>query len=133
MFLSFLLTSPPEIAKWRTGGNSITLRQHEVHKVYTCNDLGDDVLMTGTLTLGSSSGLTAEGPYCARCVVDDASSPSPKIKHWQGWVVSCWPTWHMRYMLMCYFKDNTPFADLGIQRTPVTRTMNGILDTIGGR
>ncbi|KAK4549646.1 hypothetical protein LTR36_004947 [Oleoguttula mirabilis] len=104
-----------QIAKWRTGGESVILRQHTIHKIYVCNEQGNDLLMTGTLTLGSDLGLTAESPYCARCVVDDPTSQSPRIEYWQGWL------------------DTTPFYDLGILRNPARKNTGNILDTIGGR
>ncbi|TKA27157.1 hypothetical protein B0A50_04494 [Salinomyces thailandicus] len=103
------------ISEWRAGGESVILRSHEVDKIYVCNDEGDDLLMTGKLTLGSEIGLTAESPFCARCVVDDATASSPRVRTWQMWT------------------DYTPFFDLGILRPPVTKMSDGILDTIGGR
>lgn len=63
------------------------MRSHEVDKIYVCNDEGDDLLMTGKLTLGSEIGLTAESPFCARCVVDDATASSPRVRTWQMWTV----------------------------------------------
>jgi len=82
-----LISQPKEIQDWKTATESILTRHHRVHRLYTCNDRGDDLLMTGTLTLESRTGLVAEAPYCARCVVDDGDSDAPRIKHWQGWLV----------------------------------------------
>ncbi|KAK5138383.1 hypothetical protein LTR08_003444 [Meristemomyces frigidus] len=104
-----------EIAEWRVGGESVVLREHKVHKVYISDEQGDDLLMTGTLMLESNIGLTAESPFCARCVVEDVDCKAPRVAYWQIWM------------------DTTPFYDLGILRNPASKVTNGILDTIGGR
>ena len=82
------LTTWLEIAKWQVGGESIVLREHKVHQVYVSNEQGDDLLMTGVLALESDSGLTAESPFCARCVVDDVDCDEPRVAFWQIWMVS---------------------------------------------
>ncbi|KAK0938203.1 hypothetical protein LTR29_010194 [Friedmanniomyces endolithicus] len=95
--------------------DDVASRRHVVHKVYVCSESGDDLLMTGTLTMISSEGLVGETSYTARCVVDDAAFPKPKVQLWQFWL------------------DPTPFLDLGIMRPPIRKMSSGILDTIGGR
>lgn len=89
--------------------------------------------MTGVLTLGSDVGLIGESPYCARGVIDDASSESPRIKYWQGWVVSTDPLKVRVTVWLTWSKDYTPFFMLGILRNPAAKMTDGILDTIGGR
>ncbi|KAK3112892.1 hypothetical protein LTR53_010337 [Teratosphaeriaceae sp. CCFEE 6253] len=105
-----------QIVNWHAGGDDIVARRHEVHKIYVCSDSGEDLLMTGTLTMQSDVGLIGETSYTARCVVDDASSLKPRVELWQFWL------------------DPTPFFDLGIMRPPMRKmSASGILDTIGGR
>ncbi|KAK5718962.1 hypothetical protein LTR17_015468 [Elasticomyces elasticus] len=106
-----------QIMDWhnKSGGNVVS-RQHDVHKIYVCSDSGDDILMIGTLTMRSDEGLVGETSYTARCVVDDASLPKPRVELWQFWL------------------DPTPFLDLGIMRPPIRKlSASGVLDTIGGR
>ncbi|TKA65757.1 hypothetical protein B0A55_10836 [Friedmanniomyces simplex] len=105
-----------QIMNWHNkSSGDVVLRRHEVHKIYVCSESGDDLLMTGTLTMKSDQGLVGETSYSARCVVNDAALPKPKVELWQFWL------------------DPTPFFDLGIMRPPIRRMSSGILDTIGGR
>ncbi|KAK0286732.1 hypothetical protein LTR35_004201 [Friedmanniomyces endolithicus] len=105
-----------QIMSWPSkSSDDVVSRHHVVHKVYVCSESGDDLLMTGTLTMISSEGLVGETSYTARCVVDDAALPKPKVQLWQFWL------------------DPTPFLDLGIMRPPIRKMSSGILDTIGGR
>ncbi|KAK4575192.1 hypothetical protein LTR86_001044 [Recurvomyces mirabilis] len=111
-----VMSGREQIANWHKNGESIVSREHQVDKIYVCNAEGDDLLMIGTLTMESDVGLVGSAPYTARCVIDDAASPTPKVRHWQFWL------------------DPTPFFDLGIMRPPVRQlSVSGILDTIGGR
>lgn len=132
-----MLTEPLEIMNWHLGGEDIVARRHDVHKIYVCNDSGDDLLMTGTLTMESDVGLIGETSYTARCVVDDASSLKPRVELWQFWLV-CASLYH--HLVndtpadLTVWKDPTPFFDLGIMRPPMRKmSASGILDTIGGR
>ncbi|KAK0863944.1 hypothetical protein LTS02_006336 [Friedmanniomyces endolithicus] len=105
-----------QIMDWHNkSSDDVVSRRHVVHKIYVCSESGDDLMMTGTLTMISSEGLVGETSYTARCVVDDAALPKPKVQLWQFWL------------------DPTPFLDLGIMRPPIRKMSSGILDTIGGR
>ena len=58
-----------------------------MHQVYVSNEQGDDLLMSGVLALESDTGLTAESPFCARCVVEDVDCNAPQVAYWQIWMV----------------------------------------------
>lgn len=91
------------------------MRSHTIEEIFVCGDGGSNIFMSGTLRLGSEVGLIAESPFSAKCLVDDTSSPTPRVRKWQIWM------------------DYTPFFDLGILRPPVSKMSDGVLDTIGGR
>ncbi|KAK5110099.1 hypothetical protein LTR62_006233 [Meristemomyces frigidus] len=111
-----IMSGREEIANWHKNGEDIVAREHRVDKLYVCNAEGDDLLMTGTLTMESDVGLIGSTSYTARCVIDDPALPMPKVRRWQFWL------------------DPTPFFDLGIMRPPARQlNASGILDTIGGR
>ncbi|KAI7233892.1 hypothetical protein KC330_g5127 [Hortaea werneckii] len=103
------------ICQWRAGGDTVIMRSHTIDEILICGEEGSNVFMSGTLRLGSEVGLIAESPFSARCLVDDTSSHSPRVKKWQIWM------------------DYTPFFDLGILRPPASKMSDGVLDTIGGR
>lgn len=82
-----LLTRAVEIERWAAVSEDVlSERRHDVLDTYACG--GNHFITTGTLTLATKAGKEASAPYCARCVVDDANSSNPRIKLWQGWLVS---------------------------------------------
>lgn len=62
-------------------------RQHEIFKVYSCSDAGDDLMFIGGVTWTYNNGQVAEVGFAARTVIVDAGSEKPKMKPYQVWAV----------------------------------------------
>ncbi|RMX71882.1 hypothetical protein D0869_15180 [Hortaea werneckii] len=121
------------ICQWRAGGDNVIMRSHTINEILISGDDGSNVFMSGTLRLGSEVGLIAESPFSARCLVDDTSSHSPRVKKWQIWMVELITSIYMSNLANRIVQDYTPFFDLGILRPPASKMSDGVLDTIGGR
>lgn len=79
-------TGHDEIIAWRRGAWDVfTSRKHTVLKVYTQSDKADDILLTGSLEASLTNGASATGHFCARVMVDGASTDSPKISLYEVW------------------------------------------------
>lgn len=57
-------------------------------KVYTCNQSADDLLLIGFVNIGFNDGTKVDGSFVVRAIVDEADSQSPRLKLYQGWMVS---------------------------------------------
>ncbi|RMY93173.1 hypothetical protein D0861_02081 [Hortaea werneckii] len=121
------------ICQWRAGGDTVIMRSHTIEEIFVCGDGGSNIFMSGTLRLGSEVGLIAESPFSAKCLVDDTSSPAPRVRKWQIWMVEFMTSICISSLANCTLQDYTPFFDLGILRPPVSKMSDGVLDTIGGR
>ena len=121
------------ICQWRAGGDTVIMRSHTIEEILVCGEDRSNVFMSGTLRLGSDVGLIAESPFSAKCLVDDTSSRTPRVRKWQIWMVDCMTSICLSNLANCKLQDYTPFFDLGILRPPVSKMSDGVLDTIGGR
>jgi len=65
----------------------IISRKHVVHKIYTCNDAADDLLMFGDLTMSFKNGKEVMLPFSARGVFDTSGGDGARITLWRGWFV----------------------------------------------
>lgn len=65
----------------------INYRVHEVVKVYSGSEAGDDLMMFGKATYGLENGATVETDFSARCVIDDPKSSTPRLRLFQGYTV----------------------------------------------
>ncbi|RMZ32461.1 hypothetical protein D0859_03422 [Hortaea werneckii] len=126
-------TGSESICQWRAGGDTVIMRSHTIEEILVCGDDGSNIFMSGTLRLGSDVGLIAESPFSAKCLVDDTSSLTPRVRKWQIWMVECMTSICLSNLANCTLQDYTPFFDLGILRPPVSKMSDGVLDTIGGR
>lgn len=63
-------------------------RRHEVQKIYSCNDAGDDLMLIGNVHWTFDDGQALEGNFSARAVVETAGQEGgPRLKLYQGWAV----------------------------------------------
>lgn len=67
---------------------SIKGRRHTVHKVYTCNEKADDLLLIGKVERYLHDGRTLETEWASRLVIENASSKQPRLKLFNAWSVS---------------------------------------------
>ncbi|KIW15545.1 hypothetical protein PV08_05593 [Exophiala spinifera] len=59
-------------------------RKHRIDKIYTCNEMADDLMLFGVVTWTFDDGQTREGRFAARAVVV-VSEGRPRLKLYQGW------------------------------------------------
>ncbi|KAH8695283.1 hypothetical protein BGW36DRAFT_360987 [Talaromyces proteolyticus] len=64
---------------------SIKGRRHQVHKVYTCNEATDDLILIGSVERYLHDGRTLETDFAARLVIENASSENPQLSLFNAW------------------------------------------------
>ena len=78
----------PEIASSNHGLlQGLESRRHEISKVYSCNDAGDDLVLTGEVFWTFKDGSVRSAGFAARAVVGHVGDGRPRLKLYQGWTV----------------------------------------------
>lgn len=58
-----------------------------MHKIYSCNDAGDDLMLIGNVTWTFNDGSSDNGAFAARALIEEGDSKKPRLKLYQGWAV----------------------------------------------
>ncbi|KAH7161087.1 hypothetical protein EDB81DRAFT_333875 [Dactylonectria macrodidyma] len=65
--------------------NLISMRKHEVLKVYVSDRNASDLLFTARVAMGLRNGKQVEGEFTGRLVISDPQTGSPKLCLYQVW------------------------------------------------
>ncbi|KAH7013821.1 hypothetical protein EDB80DRAFT_381839 [Ilyonectria destructans] len=63
----------------------ISMRKHEVLKVYLSDNNASDLLFTARVAMGLTNGRNVEGEFTGRLVIADPQTASPKLLLYQVW------------------------------------------------
>jgi len=78
-------TGTAEVARCRENlWTYASSRFHEVHKVYTTGTDGTDLILTGTMTMGTKDGTEKTYDFWARVVFQLEGADTAKVKYFEG-------------------------------------------------
>lgn len=91
----------------------IETRRHELLKVYTDSQEGDDLLIIGQVTVGLRTGERKRGELIARTRIDGAHTSSPKLMLYKVWMVSrIINQWRSAWLMVCLLQDASAMETL---------------------
>ncbi|KAH7126485.1 hypothetical protein B0J13DRAFT_628062 [Dactylonectria estremocensis] len=64
---------------------AISMRKHEVLKVYVCDSNAGDLLFTARVAMGLRNGKHVEGEFTGRLAISDPRTANPKLRLYQVW------------------------------------------------
>lgn len=70
----------------RTAWVKVEYRAHQIARVYAQSDR--DFLFIGNAQIRTRKGHQFKEEFIGRVIVDDPSSPSPRLEHFNVWIVS---------------------------------------------